>query len=120
MTSPEWILIKASEIMSERGKATGMYEDSQTREVCAYGALTLAFSEGRKSDYSELVGCGGEHLHIARQAGVLLAKVINPEHYGVYDPFSIITAFNDDPATTAEDVTLALKRAAAHEELAAG
>lgn len=115
--TPEEVLTKAAEFMAERGRARGAYEVCSTAQaqdqkgkmgsVCAYGAMSLAATDGRTATYSDLAP---EALGLIRQAAKLLAGEVYGVPYGT-DPFFAITHFNDDEETAAEDVILAMKRA---------
>ena len=111
--TPEDVLTKAAETITRRGKATGHYEDPVTREVCAYGAMTLAATEGKTSCYSEFdFFLTPRPALLVQQAAELLAKAVPSEF--VDEPFAVITWYNDQESTTAEDIALAMKKAAHH------
>lgn len=107
MLTPKEVLAKAADIMSERGMSKGSYEDLETHQVCAYGAMTLAITDGRESN----AGClEGDRL--LEPAARLLAYQINPEQRGFTGAFTTITSYNDAAKTSAEDMILNFKRAA--------
>lgn len=118
--TPQEVLAKAAEAMSQRGKATGTYESSKDDphfgvkgSVCAFGAMSLAATNMQSSCFAELGMYGNGAAHTAKglvnQAAELLARHIDTPG-GYLEPFSKITHFNDH--SSAEDVILAMKRAA--------
>jgi hypothetical protein len=123
--TPEELLLKAAEDQAERGHHKGTYYKGdvgdpagQDREApaCAYGSLTRAATNGEMADYSHLAASFArrEAAVLIGQAARLLADslVRDRQSLNTFDPFDVITRFNDHRSTTAEDVILAFKRAA--------
>lgn len=121
--TPQEVLAKAAEVMAERGKSNGCYESNgehaatfgEKGSVCAYGAMTLAATDMRTSEFSELgMKFGGsvdwfERKELVNQAAALLARRVTNPHADLTS-FSTVTRFSDN--SSAEDVILAMKRAA--------
>lgn len=119
--TPQEVLAKAAEAMSQRGKATGTYESTKDDphfgvkgSVCAFGAMSLAATNMQSSCFAELGMYGNGEAVTAKglvnQAAELLARHIEGHNGFLLEPFAKITHFNDH--SSAEDVILAMKRAA--------
>jgi hypothetical protein len=107
------LLRKAADYMAEHGHTKGAFVDEGTGRVCADGAIQAA------GDWVSING-----ISVMESARRLLANQVR-EDLGrdpVSDPVSagvvqeVIWDYNDRDETTAEDVILALKRAAARDE----
>lgn len=118
--TPEELLLAAADDIAAHGHCKNTYsppgEDGRAGPVCAYGAMTRVATDGQTTDYASL------HLNdewwrtkrpLIDQAAALLAQHIGPTAAGY--PFGAITRFNDAARTTAEDVILMMKKAAAGE-----
>ena len=117
--TPKEVLLKAAEVISEKGHCKGWYKDEKTGAVCAYGAMTTAVTGN--AEYADL-GIHLKHMQskaLIDQAAELLAQTLPPlEGWpGGYGPttFDIVTKNNDLESTTGEDMALWMKKAAYHE-----
>ena len=103
--TPKEILTQAADLIEKKGLTKGSYVNDDC-ELCVEGALRQAmFGDPCK------LGIGTEELIPIE---VRLAKHLRPraDVTGSFAPFFIITEWNDDPATTKEDVVAALRAAA--------
>ena len=91
--TPEEILAKAAELLSERGHCKGELQDPSGR-LCMMGALlTAAFGAVRFV----------HTLHVSPNFTAYQTALLR---------LGEVTLYNDHPTTTAEDAILTLKRAA--------
>lgn len=111
--TPQELLLKAAEYMSERGHNKGTYFN-ECGNVCAYGAMTLAVTEGAQADYAFSLNISSKFL--VDQAAVLLAQTVDPNSLYPNDminyAFDTITKYNDARNTTGEDVIRKMRQAA--------
>ena len=94
--TPEEILIKAAELIAERGHCKGELYDNDGR-LCMMGAMEMA-------TFGKTFGTTGNDYALETAIEKVLDEVDQS-----------IPHFNDHPATTAEDAILTLKRAAHHD-----
>lgn len=117
--TPEELLIKAAEDIATHGHWKQGYSDPMepetTAPACAFGSLTRA-ATGYTTAYANLdVGSGLDEgvgiKGLIEQAALLLSTQV-PNRLELFEPFNVITEYNDLESTTGEDMILAMKRAA--------
>lgn len=110
MTSSTDVLLKAAELLGEKGWCQGQSIDNDGR-MCAVGAI--------RSAGQELLGGSmwGNRLDEAGDALDRFFAHINDglKPVSVIDPFQSIPEWNDNPRRTVEDVILELKRTASED-----
>lgn len=115
MMTPKEVLLKAAEVMAERGQHKGKYYNSETGSVCAYGAMSLAATEGRTAEYMSFTfhdEFTQETKILVDQAATLLAETLplpGIQHEFLTE-FDIVTKYNDRDDVSTEDMVLAMKR----------
>lgn len=107
---PSEILARAAEINTERGHCKGSYRDEEGR-VCAMGAIYSALGalRGDGGQSIPVFGwgqgpCGEKAIFYASRMADRIADRVT------------VSEYNDLPGTSAEDITLLLKKAAADAE----
>lgn len=109
--TPQELLTKAAEDVATHGHWKGTFSQSGVPDniapACIYGALTRA-ATGTTTCYDTADLVVWTVNPLIQQAADLLAKSIGRDR----DTWYTVTQFNDADSTTAEDVILAMKRAA--------
>lgn len=112
--TPRELLLKAADCIAERGHWKGSYSKPgvpmSVGAVCAYGAMSWVATEGNTVAYSDSCTWSEDAEKVIDQAARMLHKQIPRSLYE--NPFNAITYYNDREDTSAEDVILAMKRAA--------
>lgn len=112
--TPEDVLEKAAEVISEHGHLKGAY-GGEKAGFCAMGAMRHAITgDALRFFGSEAVTENPALADVYKEARRLLAQRLAPDVDPDYS-CEAIAEWNDSRHTTAEDVVLALKTAAAHD-----
>ncbi|MFD4474637.1 hypothetical protein ACFWPU_00770 [Streptomyces sp. NPDC058471] len=116
MMTPQEVLNTAADIIAARGHGKQHYEDAVTGNVCAYGAMTAAATDGtdgRTADYSVMNVYGTPRAkRLVDQAARLLATHLRGPLDGYADEFDIVTHFNDADTTDGPTLIRHMKEAA--------
>ena len=118
--TPEEILLAAAEDQAKHGNTKGSFYKADVgglpplswreQPACALGSIARVSGKVTTAGYVE-------ESTLDREVVIRLANTI-VRHTGLWNkcyPGAVISGFNDDPSTTAEDVILMMKRAAADE-----
>ena len=110
-TTPEELILKAADAIAEYGHMKSNY-GTKKHGFCAMGALRYVTCED-DSGFFFSTKDSPELRDLYYQAQHLLGASL-PTSNGAGDMHEAIVMFNDCPTTTAEDVILAMKKAANH------
>lgn len=113
--TPQELLNKAADVIARDGHGKKYYQDTVTGNVCAYGAMTLAATDGLTADYGfalHRMEVSGMVRALIDQAAALLANRVGTVIPMERTEFDVVVEFNDAPATDGPAMIRKMKEAA--------